>query len=435
MARIRQGTATYNPPMTDSSRPVDCEILVAGAGVTGMAAALGCAQAGYRTVLTGRDAQAAPPPATAEWDSRIYALSEGSKALLERLGVWQALDAARLQPVYDMRVYSKPGIGPGDRDELHFSAYKAARPTLAWIVEERNLVRALRTALGFAKLRRIDGEVGSLELDADPYHAELRTTDGRCMRARCILAADGADSPLRSLAGLPVVERVYPQHAIVLNFDCARSHRDTAWQWFGEHGILALLPLPPGDDPAWPGRCSIVWSAPKLTAHAMLEAGPEVIATEVGRISGSVLGELLPIGSPRGFPLRCRISKPMIAPRLALMGDAAHVVHPLAGQGLNLGLGDVADWLDMLANAGPAAQPGKGDPGAWLLLRRWARMRAEPVAAMRAVTDGLQRIHDPEWIASLGLAGRALDFVRGVGWRGVARSGFLKHRLVARAIG
>ncbi len=435
MARIRQGTATYNPPMTDSSRPVDCEILVAGAGVTGMAAALGCAQAGYRTALTGRDAQAAPPPATAEWDSRIYALSEGSKALLERLGVWQALDAARLQPVYDMRVYSKPGIGPGDRDELHFSAYKAARPTLAWIVEERNLVRALRTALGFAKLRRIDGEVGSLELDADPYHAELRTTDGRCMRARCILAADGADSPLRSLAGLPVVERVYPQHAIVLNFDCARSHRDTAWQWFGEHGILALLPLPPGDDPAWPGRCSIVWSAPKLTAHAMLEAGPEVIATEVGRISGSVLGELLPIGSPRGFPLRCRISKPMIAPRLALMGDAAHVVHPLAGQGLNLGLGDVADWLDMLANAGPAAQPGKGDPGAWLLLRRWARMRAEPVAAMRAVTDGLQRIHDPEWIASLGLAGRALDFVRGVGWRGVARSGFLKHRLVARAIG
>lgn len=421
--------------MTDPSRPVDCEILVAGAGVAGMAAALGCAQAGYRTVLTGRDAQAAPPSATAEWDARVYALSEGSRELLEKLGVWQALDAARLQPVYDMRVYPKPGIGPGDRDELHFSAYKAARPTLAWIIEERNLVRALRAALGFAKLRRIEAEITALELDADPNHAELRAADGRRLRARCVLAADGADSPLRSMAGLAMVERVYPQHAVVLNFDCAQPHRDTAWQWFGAHGVLALLPLPPGDDPAWPGRCSIVWSAPKLTAQAMLEAGPEVIAAEVGRISGGVLGELLPIGSPRGFPLRCRIVDPMIAPRLALIGDAAHVVHPLAGQGLNLGLGDVADWLDMLADAGPAARPGKGDPGAWLLLRRWARMRAEPVAAMRAVTDGLQRLHDPEWIASLGLAGRALDFVRGIGWRGVARSGFLKHRLVGRAIG
>src|SRR5690606_41541229 len=101
--------------MTDPSRPVDCEILVAGAGVAGMAAALGCAQAGYRTVLTDRDAQAAPPPATPEWDARIYALSEGSKELLERLGVWQALDAARLQPVYDMRVYPEPAISPRDR--------------------------------------------------------------------------------------------------------------------------------------------------------------------------------------------------------------------------------------------------------------------------------------------------------------------------------
>src|SRR5690606_10091920 len=212
--------------MTDPIRPVDCEILVAGAGVAGMAAALGCAQAGYRTVLIGRDAQAAPPPASAEWDARIYALSAGSKDLLERLGAWQALDAARLQPVYDMRVFPKPGIGAGDRDELHFSAYKAARPALAWIVEERNLVGALRSALGFSKLRRIDAEVAALELDADPLRAELSTADGRRLRARCILAADGADSPLRSLAGLTMVERAYPQHAIVLNFDCAHAHRD-----------------------------------------------------------------------------------------------------------------------------------------------------------------------------------------------------------------
>jgi len=421
--------------MTDSSRPVDCEILVAGAGVAGMAAALGCAHAGYRTVLAGRDAQAAPPPASPEWDARIYALSAGSKALLEQLGAWQALDAARLQPVYDMRVFPRAGIGLGDRDELHFSAYKAARPALAWIVEERNLVRALRTALGFSRLRRIETEIVGLELDTDPLRAQLHTSDGRRLRARCILAADGADSPIRSLAGLSMVERAYPQHAIVLNLDCSAPHRDTAWQWFGEHGVLAMLPLTPGDDPAWPGRCSIVWSAPQLTAQSMLEAGPEAIAAEVGRISGGALGELLPIGSPRGFPLRCRTVDPMIAPRLVLIGDAAHVVHPLAGQGLNLGLGDVADWLDMLANAGPSARPGKGDPGAWLLLRRWARMRAEPVAAMRAVTDGLQRLHDPEWLASLGLAGRALGLARRVGWRGVARSGFLKHQLVSRAMG
>ena len=421
--------------MTDSARPVDCEILVAGAGVAGMAAALGCVQAGYRTVLVGRDAAAAPPPVSEEWDARIYAVSAGSKDLLERLGAWQALDAARIQPVYDMRVFPRAGIGAGDRDELHFSAYKAARPALAWIVEERNLVRALRSALGFSKLRRIEAEVVALDLDADPQRAQLHTGDGGRLRARCILAADGADSPLRSLAGLSMVERAYPQHAIVLNFDCALSHRDTAWQWFGEHGVLAMLPLPPGDDPAWPGRCSIVWSAPQALAQAMLEAGSEAITDEVGRISGGALGRLLPIGSPRGFPLRCRTVEPMIAPRLALIGDAAHVVHPLAGQGLNLGLGDVADWLDMLANAGPSARPGKGDPGAWLLLRRWARMRAEPVAAMRAVTDGLQRLHDPEWLASLGPAGRALGFARGIGWRGVARSGFLKHRLVSRAIG
>lgn len=421
--------------MQATGKPVDCEVLVFGAGIAGMAAALGCARAGYRTTLAGRDAQAAPGAPAPGWDARIYALSESSRRLLERIGVWSALDAARVAPVYDMRVFPAASERAGARDELHFSAYRSRRPALAWIVEERNLSGALRAALGFSDVLRVDAQAESLELDADPQRAQLRTLEGRRLRARCILAADGADSPLRTMAGLPMTEHVYPQRAVVLNVDASRAHRDTAWQWFGEHGVLALLPLPAGDDPQWPGRASIVWSAPSALAERLLAEDAQEVADRVAGLSGGALGRLHPIGTQRGFALRRRTVDPIIAPRFALIGDAAHVVHPLAGQGLNLGLADVADWLDVLAEAGESARPGRGDPGAWLLLRRWARRRAEPVAAMRTVTDLLQRLHDAEFVESLGMLGPIVDGARRIGWRGIARSSFLQRQLVERALG
>ncbi len=405
----------------DRNSAESTDVVVVGAGLVGLAAAAGCARRGQRVTLVRRDPVPAPRAADAPWDLRVYAVSPASRALLDSLGAWQKLDVARIAPVYDMRVHSA--------SELHFGAYEAGIEALAWIVEQDNLGQALETVVRAAGVtERENAAVARVDLDTDPDAAALVLDSGEELRARLIVAADGADSPVRGLVGIGFTEQRYPQRALVAHFETEHAHRDCAYQWFGEHGILALLPLPAAHDR---DRCSMVWAAPLSLADELEQCTPEQLARRVEGACGGALGAMVPFTAVASFPLRRRAVTTLLAPRLALVGDAAHVVHPLAGQGMNLGLGDVAD---LLAALGAESDEPCADPGARLLLRRYERARAEPVAMMGFVTDALQRLFDPASAAALGPLGEPIIALRELGWRVVAGVAPLKRFLVARAI-
>jgi ubiquinone biosynthesis UbiH/UbiF/VisC/COQ6 family hydroxylase len=368
------------------------DVLIAGAGLVGLALAPALANAGLRVALADRAPMVAPAPlAESLWDARVYAVSPGSVTFLETIGAWQALPRERLTAIETMHVVGDDGA------VLDFSAYELAERALAWIVEERTLRIALVAnvqAAGVAMLapRNFDSMAWS------PTAGELRFDDGTSASARLIVAADGVHSWVREAAGLAAVPKPYGQTAIVANFACERSHQGRAYQWFRrDGGILAWLPLPGR-------RISIVWSAPEDAARALLALDATELATRVAEAGAHALGALEPITSAAAFPLQFLKLPHVVAHRLALVGDAAHGVHPLAGQGVNLGFGDADALAAVLRERGPVA-----DPGAPLLLERYARRRALPVRAMQTVTDGLAYLFriDARWARSarnLGMA-------------------------------
>jgi 2-octaprenylphenol hydroxylase len=436
--------ATYNGRMNGSPYHSVFDVVVVGRAPVGLAAALALARTGVRVAMVGPEAAGAgsggsggPLAEPSDWDNRVFALSPSSRRLLEALGVWQALDASRVAPVHDMRIWpaaaapagSEQGAGRQNSRPLHFSAWEAGIDALAWIVENRNLVAALAQACRFAGLPVHPSPLEALDTSSEPGAARLLLKDGRTIRAKLVVGADGAGSRVRELAGIAGTLTDYPQRALVANFDTALPHRDCAFQWFGEHGVLALLPLPAGQVQGAAGRCSIVWSAPHALADELLAITPSELAQRVEALAGSALGAMTPLGRVAGWPLRLGRVDAMIAPRVALVGDAAHVVHPLAGQGLNLGFGDVQALADTLRAREPLR-----DPGERMLLRRYERARAEPVAAMRLATDGLQRLFDSGSSLLNGPFGPPMSALRDAGWAVVAGSGPLRRFLISQAV-
>ncbi|HYF58642.1 MAG TPA: FAD-dependent monooxygenase, partial [Burkholderiaceae bacterium] len=402
----------YNRPMDIRS----FDAVVVGRGAVGAAAALGLAQSGMKVGWIGP--ASAPHAADAGWDARVYALSPGTRELLRALRVWDALPAARIAPVYDMRVYAGPRA---DAPELHLDAYSGRVDALAWIVENRALTGTLEHALRFAGIESIDDTVVATGIEGEGAAGRVRLAlgSGRSVAARFAVAADGADSTMRALAGIEARVRDYGQRGVVANFDTTLPHGDTAYQWFGtELGVLALLPLP-ADTPER-GRASMVWSAPDALADELLALPPEALAERVAGTAHRTLGDMTAITPAQAFPLRLVRVPRLIAPRLVLVGDAAHAMHPLAGQGMNVGFGDVAAMLEVLRGREPYR-----DLGDALLWRRYERARREAVSLMQDATDGLQRAFGPLPAPLVGL--------RDLGWRAVARSPWLRRRMIAQA--
>ncbi len=404
-AKARQVSAAIIRPVQQLT---SFDIAVVGAGVAGLAAALGSAQLGLRTALIGPKASPPRAEAPAKFDLRIYAVAPAAVAMLEQLKVWPAVDASRAQPVSKMRVFGDAG------NELSFDAYRASLPRLATIVEESELLRALGVAVGFAPgLQRIEGSFDALQQQGDS--ARLLLADGRSIEARLAVAADGARSAVRAAAGINAQELPYEQTAVVANFACAQPHHGVAYQWFDPvEGVVALLPLP--------GDCvSLVWSAPAPLAESLLAEEPG-LAERLAARARPYLGALTPIGPARPFPLRRIAVDRLVGSRLALVGDAAHVVHPLAGQGLNLGLADVSELLRVLAG-----REDWRDPGDAVLLRRYERSRAEPVSLMRLTTHGLARLFARDDAFSRD--------VRNFGLSAVNALPLLKNALIRHAVG
>ena len=372
--------------MRDSS---SFDVVIAGAGLVGLSLAPALARTGLRVALVDRAPIVAPDTDPATWDSRIYAISPGSAAFLRSLGAWQALSCDRIAAVESMRIQ---GDAAGT---LSFSAYEQGERALAWIVEERALRAALLPLVRRAGVDILAGTAFD-SLTWLPDAGTLRLVDGRVLSARLIVGADGGASWVRATAGIAAVPRDYGQTAVVANFACERPHHGRAFQWFRpDGGVLAFLPLPGS-------RVSMVWSAPDALAAELMDHSSEALAARSAAAGNHALGQFETITAPARFPLRFLRVATSVALRLALVGDAAHGVHPLAGQGVNLGFGDVQALAAVLAERGPVT-----DAGAAILLERYARRRAEPVLAMQAVTDGLARLFGvpAPWLRALRNAG------------------------------
>jgi len=371
---------------------VDYDLLIVGAGPVG--ASLALATRGLRAALVAheRRGSAAQEPARQggsaadTFDARVYALSPGNVEFLRSLGAWQALPPQRLAPVHAMRFYGDDGASA-----LEFDAYRAGVPEIAWIVEDGALQDALWSVLDVELVA--PAECAALEVAAES--ARLRLADGRSLAAKLVAGADGAASFVRRAAGIASTERDYGQAAVVANFRCARPQPGVAWQWFQGGPVLALLPLPQD-------QVSMVWSLPLGEAGRIARLGAPELCAEVESASRGMLGALTLTSPQRSYPLRRLSAARLVAPRVALLGDAGHVIHPLAGQGLNLGLQDARALAQALAGRGVTK-----DAGAMSLLRRYERSRAEPILAMDAVVGGLFGLFgsDNELFAKLRNAG------------------------------
>lgn len=434
-----------------SSRNVShSDICIVGNGAIGKTAALGLAHAGLTVTLLAAPsgvspsdpsgaltATGAPPnlPLQAEghragdsagWDSRVYALNHVARNLLSGLKVWDALDVSRIAPVENMLV---KGGAEANAGSISFDSFSARTGALAWIVEDRNLNQALDAALKFAHNVRVVrgraqqmsvisgvGGVGSAGLGKG--EVTLTLEDGSLLTSALLVGADGAQSWVRHQCDIGIDYRSYHQRAIVANFEISLPHHDVAHQWFtAEEGVVALLPLP-GQ------RVSLVWSAPESLVPTLLRESLTELAERLSALAGAQLGQLTPLQpeSVQSFPLALIRSHALVAPRVALIGDAAHVVHPLAGQGMNLGFGDVTALIKVLTERGPHR-----DCGDAAVLAKYARSRKEEILLMQLATDGLERL--------FGLDIAPLRLVRNVGLNLLDKLPVLKRRLMGHAFG
>ena len=390
-------------------------VLVAGAGVVGLATAalLATGRCADRARVVVLDARPLPRWRPDETDSRVYALSRASQELLEQVGVWHRVAGARAAPYRRMRVWEgADAFGP---QALDFDSAEIGEPDLGHIVEDSLLRTALGDALAAAPQAQlqIGAEIESVAVRERQVVVELK--GGGRVHGTVLLAADGSDSAVRRLADLPVMGHRYAQTAIVAHVSSAGSHQDTAWQRFLPGGPLALLPLADG-------RSSIVWSLPTAEAERLLCAGDAEFIAELAAATCGAIGELTACSKRVAFPLQAMHALRYATQRVALLGDAAHTVHPLAGQGMNLGLLDAAAVATVIEDALLAGE----DVGDLKVLRRYERQRKGDNLAMLAAFDALNRL--------FALPGWALP-LRALGLRAVEAADPVKRLLMEKALG
>lgn len=385
------------------------DIAIVGGGPVGltMALALSHSMQGLRVALLDRR------PFSAPRDQRASAIAAGVRRIFVELGVWDSM-AAGAEPVRRMKITDS---GTGDISRplfLRFDGDVAPGEPFAHLVPNRLVAETLLGALGPDV--EIIAPVEITGFAADPGIARLSLADGRMIAAPLVIASDGAQSALRGMAGIEVIAHDYGQSGLVATITHELDHEGTAYEHFRPGGPFASLPLPGR-------RSSLVWAEQRARAEELKALPREQVALEIEAVMGSVLGRVTLDEDLQSFPLRLQLAKSFVGPRLALIGDAAHVVHPVAGQGLNLGLKDVAALAETTIEAIRLGL----DPGATNVLDRYQRWRRFDTALMAMVTDGMVRLFSND-VAPV----RALrDFGMGV----VDRLPPLKDLLISRASG
>jgi 2-octaprenylphenol hydroxylase len=394
------------------------DVLVVGGGPVG--ACMGALLAhcgGQRAATPFRVAILEPsrpqmPAEDSAIDPRVVAVSRSSERILQAAGAWDRISVMRLSPYEHMRIWHE-SVAPSSPGALVFDAAAVGEPNLGYIVENRVLQAALLDTFAAAGGVIESAQLVSLQIGADSV--SVQTSSGK-LAARLVVGADGAQSSVRQAVGLTADASDYRQTAIVATVATERSHEKTAWQRFMRDGTLAFLPLADG-------TVSIVWSADNDVASLLLGASPTDFAAELDRASGGALGMTRLVSERASFPLRRLAAHHYVAQRVALIGDAAHVVHPLAGQGVNLGLLDAAALAQLLLDA----RHEREDPGALRVLRQYERWRKSEVAFMSTAIDAFDRFlaHGRGPLSKLAQRGLGL----------VNRSQELKRFFIMRALG
>ncbi|MDQ7075114.1 MAG: UbiH/UbiF/VisC/COQ6 family ubiquinone biosynthesis hydroxylase [Gammaproteobacteria bacterium] len=382
------------------------DVIVVGAGMVGAALACALGLGGKRVALlephlpVSFDLDAEP-------DLRVSAINRASQALFERLGVWQTLAAQRISPFENMTVWDATGSG-----EIHFDSAEMGEPYLGHIIENRLVQWALLQRLAqLASVTVIEAALSELAFEPDQVTVSL--ADGTELSAEVLVGADGAHSRVRALAGIEVQSRAYDQKGIVCHVATEKPHQRTAWQRFLPSGPLAFLPLADG-------RCSLVWSCDDAVAEQMMALSDEDFRLELAQAFDRRLGAVTAVSERAAFPLLRRHAEQYVKPRLALVGDAAHTIHPLAGQGVNIGLLDASALTESLLES-------KGDLGQLRVLRRYERWRRGNNSLMMHSMDGFYGLFGNDHLPLVQLRNFALSFAD--------RVSPLKSQLMRHAMG
>lgn len=376
---------------------MQADLIIVGAGMVGSTLALTLEGSGLDIlVLDASPLEAADVDPQGGFEPRVSALSAASQRIFERLGAWPGMSARRVSPYTDMHVWDGSGTG-----QIHFSAATVHAEVLGHIVENRVVQDALLETMQRRGGQRLLGAARLERLERTPQGWQLTLDDGRQLNAPLLVAADGANSAVRRLAGCETREWDYLHQAIVTSVRCSEPHQRTAWQRFTDDGPLAFLPLERDGDQHW---CSIVWSVTELEARRLMALDDAAFRAALDRAFEQRLGEVEEVDPRLCIPLRQRHAKRYVQPGLALIGDAAHTIHPLAGQGVNLGLLDAA----VLAEVIEAAMARGERPEDIRVLSRFERRRMPHNLAMMAAMEGFERLFqaDPlplRWLRNTGL--------------------------------
>ncbi len=383
-------------------------IVVVGGGVVGTTMACALGQAGIAVTLVEAHA---PVPAPAQRDPRMFAITRASERIFRSLQVWDAMQAQDHCAFTDMEVWDSVANGC-----LHFDCAELAEPCLGHIFEPRVLTDALGQRLRELPTVQVLQPARCAALRAENGGVHLTLEAGQVLQAGLVIAADGADSPIRTMLGVPVQVVDYHQSSVVALVQTEQPHRNTAWQRFLPGGPLAFLPLADG----W---SAIVWTLPTGEAERVLALDPVNFHAELAAAFESRLGAILDSGPRAAWPLRRRHADRYISARAALVGDAAHVIHPLAGQGVNLGLLDVAALSEVIIEACARGR----DPGDRRALRRYERWRRGDNLLMMSAMSGINRLFSN--------ANPALGQLRSSGLDLVNHAGPLRKFLMRHAMG
>ena len=384
------------------------DIVVAGAGMVGACAALSLARSGFRIGLV--EPVAASTEAvddTAVYGERVSAISPVSEQVLSRLGVWSELKQGRLCRYDQMFIWHENGDAI-----IHFDSFEIARDHLGTIIENQQILRALRLACELQPgIEMFEPDAIESIIENSQAVVSLKLKSGVTLDADLLLVADGRNSSTRDQAGLRAMHGNYDQIAIIANVETENPHQHTAWQRFLSTGPLAMLPLANGES-------SIVWSCDTALANELLAMDDDSFCSALGQAFEYKLGEVKSIGRRLGFPLGWHSCDQWLRDRILLIGDAAHGVHPLAGQGVNLGFSDV----DLLTHQ----IGGLDNPWHRVRLRRFERQRKSETAIATQLFSGLKWIYGTDSLA--------LNRVRNLGMHAVQANPWCRRALIKQAI-
>ncbi|SCZ68336.1 UbiH/UbiF/VisC/COQ6 family ubiquinone biosynthesis hydroxylase [Thiohalomonas denitrificans] len=390
---------------------MDYDVLIVGGGMVG--ATLACALGGspLRVAVLERGEPDHAWPRT-EYDIRVSALTRASTRIFEAVGAWEGMEARRVSPYRAMHVWDATGSGT-----IHFDANELGEANLGHIVENSVILGALRERM--AQLDNVElispAEVVSLERESDA--ARLLLAGGRRLEAALVVGADGLHSRVREAAGITTTGWAYDQHALTASVRTSKPHEEACWQRFAPDGPLAFLPLPE------PNLSSIVWTTSPEHARVLSEIEPSAFLDELQQAFGDRLGRMEAVGQRGVCPLALQHADAYCAERVVLVGNAAHAIHPLAGQGLNLGILDAAALAEVLIDAARS----HGDIGARPVLRRYERWRKGDNVAVTAAMDGFKRLFGSQLAP--------VRWARNFGLRLTDATGPVKQTLIRRAMG